>query len=383
MRVYMDNSATSFPKPPEVIDAMVEYMTVGGTNISRSISTQASGAGDKIFMLREKIAAFFNTKSSKEVIFTKNITESLNIIIKGYVNQNDLIMVSSLEHNAVMRPLKQQGAKVLSIPVSPQGKLDLDFFKENISSVKAVICTHASNVSGDVLPIDKIAEISHDHQIPFILDSAQSAGIIPIDMNKTPIDCLCFTGHKALLGPTGTGGMVIRSSFAQKIPSFITGGTGSKSHEEIHPDLLPDKYEAGTQNIAGLIGLLAGVNHIDKIGLKNIFEHETELGQEFFEMLRTLEGIRIIGSQDYANKVPVFSIDFLEMDNADASYFLANQFGIDNRPGLHCAPRAHQSYRTFPHGTVRLSLSYFTTKDDLRYTANAIRDILKNKRNGR
>lgn len=376
MRVYMDNSATSFPKPKKVIEAMVEYMSEGGTNISRSMSAQAMTTGDKIFTLRETIADFFNAPHSKNVIFTKNITESLNIVIKGYIKKDDPVMVSSLEHNAVMRPLVQQGAKIVAIPVSPKGQMDLTFVKEHIDSVKAVICTHVSNVSGDVMPIDKIAEICHHHQKPFILDSAQSAGVLPIDMTLIPIDCLCFTGHKSLLGPGGTGGMVIRSEFAEKVPCFITGGTGSKSHEEIHPELLPDKYEAGTQNIAGLIGLLAGIEHIRNIGIQEIFQYETDIGQEFFEMLSSLKNVRIIGSKDYANKPPVFSLDFLDQDNADISYLLGSKYSIDNRPGLHCAPRAHQTYATFPQGTVRLSLSHFTTRSDLEYVYRALKEIL-------
>ncbi|MDO4712033.1 MAG: aminotransferase class V-fold PLP-dependent enzyme [Peptostreptococcaceae bacterium] len=380
MRVYMDNSATSFPKPPGVIEAMVEYMSMGGTNISRSISAEASAAGDQIFTLREKLADLFQAESSKEVIFTKNITESLNIVIKGYIRKGDPVVVSSLEHNAVMRPLVQQGAKILTIPVSENGQMDLDRAKESIPSAKALICTHVSNVSGDVMPIDKLSEICQQHKIPFILDTAQSAGVIPIDLKKTPVECLCFTGHKALLGPTGTGGMIIQSRFAEKIPCFITGGTGSRSHEEIHPCILPDKYEAGTQNIVGSIGLSASLEYLERVGIREIFQRETHLGQLFFEMLQKIDGIRIIGSKKYAEKPPVFSIDFLSHDNADISYLLANKYHIDNRPGLHCAPRAHRSYKTFPHGTVRLSLSHFTTENDLEYAVHAIQEILKEKK---
>ncbi len=379
MRVYMDNSATSFPKPPEVIEAMVEYMSQGGSNISRSMSTEALSTGSKIFMLRETIKDFFGAESSRNVVFTKNITESLNIVIKGLVQKDDNIMISSLEHNAVTRPLVQQGANIIAIPVSSDGVLDIDFVKNNIQRVKAVICTHVSNVSGDIMPIDAIAEICKENYVPFILDSAQSAGILPIDLKKTPIDCICFTGHKSLLGPSGTGGMVIQDAFAERIPSYITGGTGSQSHEEIHPHLLPDKYEAGTQNIVGLIGLLAGIESINQMGLDKRLAHELELGQQFYEMLRSLDGFRIIGGNDYSKKLPVFSLDFQSMDNADASYLLGSHFGIDNRPGIHCAPRAHMTYGTYPQGTVRLSLSHFTTKSDLEYAVNALRDILGGK----
>ncbi len=368
----MDNSATSFPKPKEVIDKMVEYMTQGGCNISRSTSAQANSASYDIFSLREKIAHFFNANDSRNVVFSKNITESLNIVIKGYIQSGDVVMISSLEHNAVTRPLVQQGANILAIPVSPQGVMDIDFVQKNISKVKALICTHVSNVSGDVMPIDILAQICRENKVPFILDSAQSAGILPIDMQKTPIDCLCFTGHKSLLGPSGTGGMVICSEFAEKVSPLLTGGTGSKSDDEVHPSLLPDKYEAGTQNIAGLIGLLAGIDHINQLGLENRFAIETALGQEFFEKISSIPQIKIIGSKDYSCKPPVFSLDFLNRDNAEISYILSSEFGVDNRVGIHCAPRAHQAYGTFPHGTLRLSLSHFTTKDEIAYVADAI-----------
>lgn len=376
-RVYMDNSATSFPKPKTVINSMVEYMIQSGTSISRSTSIQAKSTGDKIFTLRETLADFFNAPDSRNVIFTKNITEALNIVIKGLIRRNDIVMISSLEHNAVTRPLVQQGAKIIPIPVSERGETDLSFAKEHIPLVKAVFCTHVSNVSGDVVPIESLAEMCCKKNIPFILDTAQSAGLLPIDMTKTPIDCLCFTGHKSLLGPTGTGGMIISSELAKKIPPLITGGTGSKSHEEIHPNLTPDKYEAGTPNIVGLIGLLEGIRSIIEMGMEERLKIETALGEEFFEMLSSLKGIEIIGSKEYSRKPPVFSLNFSDMDNSDVSFALSEYYHIDNRCGLHCAPRAHLTYKTFPKGTVRLSLSHFTTREELQYAFFAIREILK------
>lgn len=377
MRVYMDNSATSFPKPKEVTEAMVDYMIRSGTSVSRSTSSQANTTADDIYTLREMLADFFHAESSRNVVFTKNITEALNIVIKGLINPGDTVMISSVEHNAVTRPLVQQGAELLSIPVDEKGTMDLDFVKENLSSVKAVFCTHISNVSGDVMPIEKLAHLCREKRVPFILDSAQSAGFLPIDMEAVPIDCLCFTGHKSLLGPTGTGGMVICTELSNRIPPFLTGGTGSKSHEEIHPVLLPDKYEAGTPNIVGLIGLLEGIRFLDRIGLENRFRAETELGQLFFENLSNFKQIHIVGSHDYSKKPPVFSLDFIGYDNADISYQLAEFYQIDNRCGLHCAPRAHRTYGTFPRGTVRLSLSHFTTREDIEYVTSAIKEILK------
>lgn len=376
MRIYMDNSATSFPKPDCVIKAMTDYMSNIGSSVSRSTSSQASATSDRLFELRELLADLFGAKDSRNVVFTKNITESLNIIIHGFIQPGDKVLVSSLEHNAVMRPLTQKGAEILAIPTDPKGILDLDFVRRHLPSVKAFLCTHVSNVSGDVLPIELLASMSKEQQVPFILDSAQSAGLLPIDLRQIPIDGLCFTGHKALLGPSGTGGMILSKSFAKVLPPFITGGTGSRSDDEIHPVMMPDKFEAGTPNIVGLIGLSAAIEEIKKEGIHAIFKQETRLGIRFFDMLSSLKGLDIIGSQDYPNKPPVFSLNFKNIDNAKVSYLLSEKYHIDNRCGLHCAPRAHKTYGTYPHGTVRLSLSRFTTEDQLETAFQALRTIL-------
>lgn len=379
MRVYLDNSATSFPKPRRVVDAMSEYMLYSGTNISRSTSSQASHTADLIFTLRETISDFFHSEDSRNVVFTKNITESFNIVIKGLFQPGDTVMVSSLEHNAVIRPLVQQGVTILPIPVSPEGKMDLDFVRQSLSSVQALICTHVSNVSGDVMPIATLSSLCQTYKVPFLLDTAQSAGLLPLDLSQHHIDCLCFTGHKALLGPTGTGGMILHPNLIERIPPFITGGTGSFSHQPNHPLLLPDKYEAGTPNIVGLIGLLEGIRSILELGLEKRWKQETELGQEFFAQLQSLKGVKILGSQDYSSKPPVFSLVFNEFDNATISYILAEKYGIDNRCGLHCSPMAHRTYLSFPHGSLRFSLSHFTTKEDIRYVMTCLKEVLGQK----
>lgn len=376
MRIYMDNSATSFPKPIQVVDKMRDFMLYVGTNVSRSSSDEASTANDLLFNLREKINQLFDGPGSKNVIFTKNITEALNIVIHGLIQPGDKVMISSVEHNGVTRPLTARGATLVPIPVSVQGIMDLSFVKEHIHQVKALVCNHVSNVSGDIMPIEELAQLAHEAGVPFIVDAAQSAGVLPISMTRTPISCLCFTGHKALMGPTGTGGMVIDNQLAEQIPPLLAGGTGSMSDDEHHPLLLPDKFEAGTPNVVGLAGLLAGIEYIESVGMVNLFGMETQLGQKFYSMLSSLPGIRILGSQDYSSKLPVFSIDFEDMDNGEVSYILATQYRIDNRVGLHCAPRAHQSYNSYPHGAVRLSLSHFTTEAELQYAFDAIASII-------
>ena len=379
MRVYMDNSATSFPKPEKSVQAMVDYMTQMGTSVARSTSNTSTSTGNLIFDLREKLASFFHGGSSRNVIFTKNITEALNIVIHSYIQEGDRVLISGLEHNAVTRPLVQAGAELMAIPVSPEGALDLDFARKNIQGIKAVFCTHASNVSGDRVAIEDLIPIAKSAGVPFILDAAQTAGHIPIDMTALDIDCLCFTGHKGLLGPTGTGGMILTKEFAKELKPFITGRTGSQSDEEIHPLQMPDKFEAGTPNIVGLVGLLASIEYIEEEGLGKIFDQETKNGQYFYEQLSRLPDVRIIGSKDYTCKMPVFSLDFVGQDNATISYLLGTKYNIDNRTGMHCAPRAHKTYGTYPQGTVRLSLSHKTTKEDMDYAIASLKEILANR----
>lgn len=377
MRVYMDNSATSFPKPEGVITSMVDYMRCSGASIGRSTSAEALAAGDMLAGLRETLADFFGAEDPRNVVFTKNVTESLNIVIAGLFEKGDPVLISSLEHNAVLRPLNAVGADIREIPVSGEGVMDLDFALAQIPLVKAVICTHVSNVSGDVMPVEELSLLCREKGVPFILDSAQSAGILPIDLKKMPIDALCFTGHKSLLGPTGTGGLILTAEFARRLRPFVTGGTGSRSDHEIHPLMMPDKFEAGTPNVVGLTGLLASLQYIQTYGRERIFARERELGKYFFEKLSKIEEISIIGSKDYGNKPPVFSLNFRTMDNAQASYRLSEDYHIDNRCGLHCAPRAHKTYGTYPQGTLRLSLSHFTMKEELDYVCRAISEILR------
>lgn len=376
MRIYMNQAATSYPKPEVVIQAMVEYMEHNGATISRSTSTEATKTDFQIMALRELIAEFFHAEDPRGVIFTKNITEALNIVIHGLIEPGDRVLITGLEHNAVVRPLTQRGAEILEIPTSQIGALDFDYVDSVIDSVKAVISTHASNLTGDIVPIDQLAKRCQQREIPFIVDAAQSAGALSIDLSVTPIDALCFTGHKSLLGPTGTGGVVFRPPFAKKIPPLLTGGTGSLSDEENHPLLLPDRFEAGTPNIVGLIGLFAAFEYLMDYGLERRFQEETAIGTAFYDALQSIPGLVIHGSNDYSHKLPVFSFSYSDLDPADISYQLANQYGIANRCGLHCAPRAHKTYGTFPTGTVRLSLSHRTTQKEMDYVISALQNIL-------
>lgn len=375
MRIYMDNAATSFPKPPSVIESMINYMNSSGASVSRSSSSQATATSDSLFELREVLCDFFGGDDSRNVVFTKNITEALNIMVSGLIHKGDPVLISSLEHNATIRPLTRAGAILLPIPVSSAGIMDMEFVRKNISGVKALFCLHGSNITGDIMPIEELGLLCRQHQVPFIVDTAQTAGLLPLHMKKMHIDALCFTGHKALLGPTGTGGLVLTREIAKQIPPFITGGSGSFSDSPEHPMVMPDKLEAGTPNIVGLIGLLAALQYIQSNGREQLFRQETQMGCRFYEMLSSLPQVTLIGSADYSNKPPVFSLDFHTKDNGEVSYRLATDHHMDNRSGLHCAPMAHQTYGTYPQGTVRLSLSHFTTAEELEIAYQAIQSI--------
>lgn len=381
-RVYFDNGATSYPKPKEVIEAVTDYMTNIGCNIGRGVYKDAETAENIIYDTREAFATLFNMEQSENVCFTKNITESINIIIKGFIKKGDKVIVSTVEHNAVMRPLNFVGAEVVKVDLisdEEQGLLDLDS-KLN-QEIKAVIMTHSSNVTGDILPISKVGELCKKHKVPFILDSAQSAGVLSIDMKQMNIDCVCFTGHKSLLGPQGIGGFAISPEFEKKISSFVQGGTGSSSDLEIQPEFMPDKFESGTQNLPGIFGLKAGLDFINQIGIDNIHNRELELCKYFYEKLLEIDSfkdkVKIIAKKDIIFRTPIISLDFLGKDNAVVSHELQSKYNIQNRCGLQCSPSAHKFYDTFPQGTVRFSLGYFNTYEEIGYVCNAISEILK------
>ena len=380
--IYLDNASTTFPKAPNVANAMSDYLTNYGININRGSYALAYDVEDIIYTTRQRLNTLFNGHDPSHVTFTQNVTMSLNMVIKGLLKAGDHILVSSMEHNAVMRPLTQQLDKGITfdiIPCDVTGSIQLESIETLIRpNTVAMIINHASNVCGTVQPIESIGAICKAHNLHFILDAAQTAGVIPIDVKACHINALCFTGHKGLLGPQGIGGIILTKEIAQTLTPLIAGGTGSFSHLETIPTHMPDAFEAGTLNLPGIIGLNEGLSYIESVGMKNIHNHELTLTKTFLEGLRSITGINIIGKQDIQDRTAVVSITIDGMDPASIAYELESTYHIMTRVGLHCAPRAHQTLGTYPEGTVRFSFGYANTLEEVDMALSALHTILKN-----
>ena len=380
-RIYFDNASTSFPKAPGVSEAMRVFMDEIGCNVSRGSYADAYTAAEIVFDTREKLAQLFGGLKSKNVIFTPNITASLNVLIKGLFKPGDHVLVSSMEHNSVMRPLVQmqkQGVRFSRIPCDEQGTLQLDTIESMIfHNTKAIICLHASNVSGTLLPAAQLGGISREHGLIYILDTAQTAGVFPLDMEAMNVDALAFTGHKSLLGPQGIGGFTLTDELAAKVEPLISGGTGSISNSEEIPAFLPDRFEAGTLNLPGVFGLHKAIEYIENAGIDFIRDKEQWLAQQLWNGLEKLIGVRMVGSRNLHERAPIVSVDFSGHDNADISFQLADKYNILTRCGLHCAPHAHKTLGTFPQGTVRFSLNHFNTENEVDICLEAIKSIIK------
>jgi len=377
---YFDNGATSFPKAPGVAAAVADYIENIGVNVGRGFYSEALGAAGIMLDCREKLQRLFNAPEGYETVFTMNITEALNLILKGYLKPGDHVIVSSLEHNAVMRPvvsLEKRGITFTRAPFDEEGELDAAALPGLIRrETKLILVTHASNVCGTVNDIERIGEIAEAHGIPLVVDAAQTAGVLPIDLQKNKAKAICFTGHKSLLGPQGVGGMVIDKAFAALVDPLIEGGTGSRSDSEEQPSMLPDKFESGTQNLPGIYGLNAALDYLSRTGIDNIHAKEMILTERFMEGVKDLVGVRLVGRRGVENRTAVVSIDFEQHDNADIAFLLDSEYDIKTRVGMHCAPSAHKSLGTFPQGTVRFSFSYFNTEDEIDYLIGALRKIL-------
>ncbi len=381
-KIYLDNGATSFPKPKAVADAVYEYMTNIGTNINRGGYKTAYELENTVFETRETLAEMFGSSDCKNVVFTKNVTESLNVVLKGFLKPGDHVLCSSMEHNAVMRPLVQLAGKGIEfdrIPGTEAGELCTDRIEDMIKdNTVALVMTHASNITGTVNPLKEAGEICAKHGLKFIVDAAQTAGVIPVNMKKMHIDALCFTGHKALLGPQGIGGFILDEDMIDKIDPVLSGGTGSVSHTEDIPGFMPDKFEPGTMNIPGIVGLNASLKWIKETGMDNIFAHEMALTRRFLDGIADLEDkekIKIYGLKGRGEMTGVVSIQTLTLDCADAAFILDSEYGIMTRVGLHCAPNAHKTIGTFPTGTVRFSFGCFNTGSEIDAVVRALHEI--------
>lgn len=383
-RIYLDNGATTFPKPKEVADAVYEYMTNCGANINRGGYQDAYDLEGTVYETRELLVKLFGGSDCKNVVFTKNITESLNVVLKGFLKPGDHILCSSMEHNAVMRPLVQlekEGVEFDRIPGKVTGELELDKIESMIKeNTVAIVMTHASNICGTVNPLKEVGEICQKHGLKFIVDCAQTAGVIPVNMKEMHIDALCFTGHKSLLGPQGIGGFILDEDMIARINPLLSGGTGSISHTEEIPDFMPDRFEPGTMNIPGIIGLHASLKWLEEKGLDAVAEHELGLTKRFIDGLLPLEEeglVKIIGLKGLENRVGVVSIQTLSADCADAAFRLDFEYGIQTRVGLHCAPNAHKTLNTFPTGTIRFSFGNFNTEAEVDAAIKAVTEICK------
>jgi len=380
--IYLDNASTSFPKAPTVATAMSDYITNRGININRGSYALAYDVEDTIYTTRQRLNTLFNGHDPSHVVFTQNVTMSLNMVIKGLLKAGDHVLVSSMEHNAVMRPLTQlldKGITFDIIPCDKTGSIQLESMDSLIRpNTVAMIINHASNVCGTIQPLESIGSICKTHNLQFIVDAAQTAGVIPIDVKACHIDALCFTGHKGLLGPQGIGGIILTKEMAQNLTPLIAGGTGSFSHLETMPTHMPDAFEAGTLNLPGIIGLNEGLAYIESQGMENIHKHELALTQSFLEGLQSIDGINIVGKKNIEDRPAVVSITIDGMDPASIAYELESNYHIMTRVGLHCAPRAHQTLGTYPEGTVRFSFGYANTHEDVESALSALHRIVKN-----
>ena len=384
--IYFDNSSTSFPKAPNVGRAMGEFIENGAFNINRGSYEGAYEAGSAVLDTREMLKDLFNCPNSKNVVFTPSVTYSLNFFIKGFLKPGDHVLVTSVEHNAVMRPLVQMeklGVEFDAVPCDEEGGVTADDFRAYIKeNTKAIITTHASNVCGTIIPIEEIGALCKEKGLVYAVDTAQTAGIINIDMQKANIDFLAFTGHKGLLGPQGIGGFIASDKLEGLIDPVISGGTGSLSDSEEIPDFLPDRFESGTLNLPGIIGLHQALVYLKEAGIDNMRNEKMEITKYFLDQVKEIEGVRIAGKKTVEGRLGVVSIDFEGFDNSIVSFYLSSKYKIMTRVGMHCAPRAHKTLKTFPQGTVRFSFSHFNTKEEVDVCIDSIKTILSDLRQG-
>ena len=376
--VYLDNAATSFPKPEGVSAAMKEYMDQVGATINRSVYGSAQDAGLVTLQLRQRLKNLFHFPAPvTHVILTPGATWGLNMAIKGFLKPGDHCIVSSMEHNAVMRPLLQlDGVEYDRISCDKEGLLHPGDIEPLIRpNTKLLVMAHGSNVCGSIQDAKAVGNICAEHGIAFVLDAAQTAGHYPIDFEEFHLSALCVPGHKGLLGPSGIGALLMTDTFAKALDPIVAGGTGSASDSEYLPEYLPDRFESGTPNLPGIYGWEAALRYVENAGIDALRSHEMALCRRFLEGLESIGGVNLCGTKDLSQRVGVVSVDFQNRDNAEAAFLLETEYGILTRCGLHCAPSAHKTLDTFPRGTVRFSLGFASTEADVDAALTAIRRI--------
>ena len=373
--IYLDNAATTMRKPQCVIDAVVNAMTHMG-NAGRGANEASLDASRIVYDTREKISDLFNLKNPSRVAFTSNSTESLNTAIKGVLTNKDHAITTALEHNSVLRPLyefEREGMELSIVPCDENGNINYDDFEKLIqNNTKAIVCTHASNLVGNVLDIKKIGQIAKKHNLVFIVDASQSAGVFPIDMEDMNIDILCFTGHKGLLGPQGTGGLCVREGV--NVRPLKVGGSGINTFAKTQPEEMPTILEAGTLNGHALAGLNAALDYLKEEGIENIQKREEELMFRFYNGIKDIKNIKIYGN--FENKrAAIVAFNVGDMDSAAFSDELSLYYNISTRPGAHCAPLMHKAMNTVEQGAVRFSFSHYNTEEEIDTAINAVKEI--------
>ena len=384
--IYLDNAATSRPKPPSVAEAMSRFLEETGANPGRSGHRLSSDAGRMVYSCREALAGLLGLRDPLRVVFGANATEALNLALLGLLRPGDHVLTTSMEHNAVMRPLRfleaEREVELTVARVSPRGELDLDRMKRSIrDDTRLIVVNHVSNVTGCVMPLREIGRFARERDVLFLIDAAQSAGAFPIDMEEDLVDLLAVTGHKALYGPMGTGALLMGPRVGERdIAPLKRGGTGSRSEEEKQPDFLPDRYESGTINAVGLAGLLAGIDWIKDRGIRNIQSAAGLLISSLIDGLEALPGIRVHRAASRENQGGTVSFTMENMRTSEIGLALDEEFDILVRVGLHCAPAAHRTIKTFPEGTVRLSIGAFTTREEVDKTVEAVSQLASRRR---
>jgi cysteine desulfurase family protein len=380
--IYLDNAATSWPKPPGVAEAMVHFLTEVGANPGRAAHHRAVEAGRIIYEAREAVARLFNAPDPLRVVFGANVTEALNLALHGLLRPDDHVITSSVEHNAMMRPLRaleRRGVALTVLPCTREGFLDPRQIEAAIEPrTRLIALNHASNVVGSLLPVAAAGRIARAHDLLLLVDAAQTGGAVPIDVQADGIDLLGFTGHKSLYGPMGTGGLVIgpRVPMAEMRP-LKRGGTGSRSAREEQPDFLPDAFESGTPNAVGLAGLRAGVRWVLARGVDGIRAHEVALTRRLTDGLRSIPGVTVHGGPDAQRQTATLSFSLDAVEPGRAGLRLDEEYGIMCRVGLHCSPAAHKTLSTFPTGTVRFGLGAFNTSEDVNAALAAVRNLAR------
>lgn len=374
--IYLDNAATTMHKPQEVIDAVVTAMGSMG-NAGRGAHAASLGASRTVFETRERLANFFHAENPKQIAFTGNSTESLNIALKGTLNPGDHVISTVLEHNSVLRPLyalEEQGVEVTFLNSNLQGMIDYDDFEKAVKdNTRMIVCTHGSNLTGNLLDIKRIGKITKKHGLLFVVDASQTAGVFPIDVQEMQIDILCFTGHKGLLGPQGTGGMYVREGLA--VRPLKVGGSGVQTYNKKHPAEMPTALEAGTLNGHGIAGLDAAIGYLEKEGIDNIRAREQELMWKFYNGVKDIPSVKVYGDFSGAERCAVVSLNIGEYDSSEVSDELLMTYGISTRAGGHCAPLMHEALGTVEQGAVRFSFSHYNTDEEVETAIRAVKEL--------